>query len=282
MKILCSLILSLTFIFSATADRFADIEITVEPVSGQVYMLKGPGGNIGVLATAKGLLLVDDKFAPLAEKIEKAMKGIVDQELKYVVNTHYHGDHTGSNNYFSHQAPIFAHANVRKRLVSNKKLSEEALPVVTFEQGVTIHLEKEIVQLTHLPSGHTDSDTIVYFENANVLHTGDLFFEIGFPYVDLNGGGNVDGYLANVKHMIKTFPDDVKIISGHGKQSDKAGLKAFAVMMEDCIELVKRLLTEGKTEAEILAHGVDEKYKHLSWSFINEEKWLKTLIRAYK
>lgn len=282
MKNFYMIMLSLVISFSASANRFADVEITVQPVAEQVYMLKGPGGNIGVLATQKGLLLVDDKFAPLAEKIEKAMKSIVDQELKYVINTHYHGDHTGSNSYFSHKAPIFAHSNVRKRLANNAKLTEDALPVVTYEHGVTIHIEQETVQLTHLPTGHTDSDTIVYFKKANVLHTGDLFFEIGFPYVDLNGGGNVDGYLANVNYMIDNFPDDVAIIPGHGKLTNKAGLKAFATMMADSIVLVKKLLAQGKTDTEILAHGVDEKYKHLSWRFITEERWLKTLIAAYK
>lgn len=267
---------------SAFADRFKDVEISVTPVSDKVYMLQGSGGNIGLLATQEGLLLVDDQYAPLAERIEQAMKNIVDQPLKYVVNTHYHGDHTGSNSYFSEQAPIFAHTNVRKRIADDSKRSEKDLPVVTYQHGVTIHLADEKVVLTHLPSGHTDSDTIVYFKKANVLHTGDLFFELGFPYVDMKGGGNVDGYVKNVKYMIKNFPDDVKVIPGHGKLTDKAGLQSFVTMIEDCAKLVKQQLAEGKTEAEILARGVDEKYKHLSWRFITEERWLKTLIAAYK
>ncbi|WP_211185334.1 MBL fold metallo-hydrolase [Thalassotalea algicola] len=282
MKKLSSILLLSLFSFQAICDRYADVEIKVTQVAGQVYMLKGAGGNIGVLATQKGLMLVDDQFEPLAEKIEQAMKSIVDKDLKYVVNTHYHGDHTGSNSYFSHKAPIFAHNNVRKRLASNDKLTSDALPVVTYEQGVTIHLEQETVQLTHLPSGHTDSDTVVYFKNANVLHTGDLFFELGFPYVDTKGGGTVDGYLANVEYMIANYPDNVAIIPGHGKLTDKASLKQFADMIRECIKLVTEQLAVGKSEEEILTQGVAEKYKHLSWHFITEERWLKTLIKAYQ
>ncbi|WP_448211457.1 MBL fold metallo-hydrolase [Colwellia sp. MEBiC06753] len=276
--IITSLIIS-KFALATSTEKSA---ITVTPVAKQVYMLSGDGGNIGVLATEKGLMLIDNKFAPLAEQIEQAMKSLVDQELKYVINTHYHGDHTGSNSYFSHQAPIFAHSNVRKRLAEKSDADVAALPVVTYEQGVTIYLENEEVQLTHLPSGHTDSDTVVYFKNANVLHTGDLFFEIGFPYVDLNGGGNVRAYLANVKQLINRYPDDVVIIPGHGKLSDKKGYQAFATMIEESIALVEQQLKAGKSEQEILAQGIHEKYKHLSWSFINEEKWLKTLIKDLK
>lgn len=268
--------------FQSSARDFSDVKIETSKVAGDVYMLSGPGGNIGVLATDEGLLLVDDKFAPLAQKIENAMKGIVDKELKYVINTHYHGDHTGSNGYFSHKAPIFAHHNVRNRLKNNESLSSKALPVVTYDKGVTIHLANEEVQLTHLPKGHTDSDTIVYFKNANVLHTGDLFFAGRFPYVDTNGGGSVKGYITNVSYMVNNFPDDVVIIPGHGDLTDKAGMKTFLNMMIDTSEQVKAQLSAGKSEADILKAGVAQKYKALSWGFITEERWLKTLISAYK
>ena len=255
-------------------------QISVLNAKDNVYVLQGPGGNIGLLASANGLLLVDDKYAPLAEKIEKAMATVTDQKLKFIVNTHYHGDHTGSNEYFSSHAPIFAHENVRKRLDSNPEVAKAALPVVTYDDGINIYLDDEHIELSHLPSGHTDSDTIVYFTKSNVLHTGDLFFEVGFPYIDLNGGGTVAGYLANVQYMITQFPDDVVIIPGHGKLTDKSGLKAFAAMLEYSIERVGKAKADGMSEAEILAMGIGEKYEHLSWSFIDEEKWLKTLIQG--
>ncbi|SES77879.1 MBL fold metallo-hydrolase [Thalassotalea agarivorans] len=263
---------------AASAQDMSEVKIEASKVAGNVYMLKGRGGNIGVLSTNEGLVLVDDQFQALAEKIEAAMKQINDKPLKYVINTHFHGDHTGSNAYFAEKAPIFAHENVRARLAADERVSAKALPVVTYEGGVTIYLDNEEIQLTHLPSGHTDGDTVVYFKKANVLHTGDLFFELGFPFIDINRGGNVRGYLKNVKYMIDNTPDNVVIIPGHGKITDKDGLKAFAQMIEDCIVRVEAALKAGKSEADILAMGVEEKYKSKSWAFINEERWLKTLV----
>jgi glyoxylase-like metal-dependent hydrolase (beta-lactamase superfamily II) len=274
----------ITMLFSAltNAKTMADADITVQPAAGDVYILQGPGGNISVLATDKGLLLVDDKFAPLAEKIETAMKGIEDKELKFIINTHFHGDHTGSNQFFSHKAPIFAHENVRRRLSSKADHHAESLPVVTYKDGITIYLANEEIQLTHLPKGHTDGDTYVYFKKANVLHTGDLFFEVGFPFIDLKNGGSVKGYLANVQHMLKNTPDDAVIIPGHGQLTDKKSMLAFVKMMVFSIDKVSAALAAGKSEQQILSEGIGEKYQHLSWAFITEEKWLKTLIADLK
>lgn len=263
---------------SAAAQDFTNVKIDVEKASGNVYMLTGSGGNIGVLATEKGLLLVDDQFQPLAERIEQAMNNINNHDLKYVVNTHYHGDHTGSNSFFSHKAPIFAHENVRTRLKENEKRTVTDLPVVTYKDGITIYLDNETIKLTHLPSGHTDGDTIVYFEHANVLHTGDLFFEIGFPYIDLDGGGSVKGYLANVKYMIDHTPENVVIIPGHGKLTNKAGLIAFANMIDFSIKRVESAIANGLSNEEIISAGIGDQYKNKSWQFITEEIWLNTLI----
>jgi glyoxylase-like metal-dependent hydrolase (beta-lactamase superfamily II) len=260
------------------ARDFKDVKISVTKANANVYMLQGAGGNIGVLATETGLLLVDDQFAPLAERIEGAMKEIANKELKYIVNTHFHGDHTGSNSYFSHKAPIFAHENVRTRLSNQDKEKQVALPVVTYEQGVNIYLADEQITLSHFPSAHTDGDTIVFFNKANVLHTGDLFFEVGFPYIDLKNGGTVKGYLAAVNKIIAEIPDDVVIIPGHGKLSNKAQYQAFSEMISYSIKHVSALLAAGKNEQEILTIGIGKEYQHLSWRFITEEKWLKTLI----
>jgi len=264
------------------ARDFDDVEIKVIKANKNVYMLQGAGGNIGVLATETGLLLVDDQFAPLAERIESTMKNIVNKELKYIVNTHFHGDHTGSNSYFADKAPIFAHKNVRERLSKQEEKDQVALPVVTYEQGINIYLADEQITLSHYPSAHTDGDTLVYFNKANVLHTGDLFFEIGFPYIDLNHGGTVKGYLAAVNKIIAQMPDDVVIIPGHGEMTNKASYQEFAEMISYSIKHVSELLAAGKNEQEILAIGIGEKYQHLSWSFITEEKWLKTLITDLK
>ena len=280
-----AIIITLLFSLICTitnARDFDDVDIKVTKANANVYMLQGAGGNIGVLATKTGLLLVDDQFAPLAKRIESAMKEIANKELKYIVNTHFHGDHTGSNSYFSDKAPIFAHKNVRERLSKAEEKKQVALPVVTYEQGINIYLADEQITLSHYPSAHTDGDTIVYFNKANVLHTGDLFFEIGFPYIDLNHGGTVKGYLAAVNKIIAQLPNDVVIIPGHGKLTNKAGYQKFAEMISFSIKHVGDLLAAGKSEQEILTIGIGEKYQHLSWRFITEEKWLKTLITDLK
>ncbi|WP_068547176.1 MBL fold metallo-hydrolase [Thalassotalea crassostreae] len=272
--------LSLVMSMSCMAARdFSDAEIKAENVAGDVYVLTGPGGNIGVLATDAGLLLVDDKFAPLAEKIEAAMKTLNKAELKYIINTHYHGDHTGSNGYFGKQAPIFAHENVRTRVKEDNKQADADLPVVTYEQGITIHLHNEEVKIVHFPHGHTDGDSIVYFKNTNVLHMGDLFFQGRFPYIDLDHGGSVKGYLANVKKVTESYPSDVVIIPGHGDITDLKGLQQVVAMLEYSIERVSSALAAGKSSEQILKDGIGEKYKDWSWGFINEERWLKTLIK---
>ncbi|MBL4911423.1 MAG: MBL fold metallo-hydrolase [Alteromonadaceae bacterium] len=262
---------------AASSNEFDNVKINVIKARNNVYMLKGAGGNIGVLATDKGLIMIDDQFEPLAERIETAMQSISKQPIKYIINTHFHGDHTGSNGYFSHQAPIFAHQNVLERLLDEGKKAE-FLPDITYQDGIVIHLADEEVQLTHYPSAHTDSDTAVYFKKANVLHTGDLFFELGFPYIDLKRGGSVKGYLSAVQTLLAQVPDDVVIIPGHGKLTDKKRYQAFADMIAYSIKRVSQLLNEGKTEQEIVILGLGDNYKQWSWQFINEEKWLKTVV----
>ena len=279
MKKLFLVFLFLTQSVVALADsRFGNVKIEVQQANKNVYMLTGAGGNIGVLATDNGLLLVDDQFAPLAERIELAMSSISKKPLKYIVNTHLHGDHTGGNSYFSHKAPIFAHHNVRSRLKAKEGVEQSSLPVVTYENGVTIHLGKEVIKLIHLAGGHTDGDTVVYFKNANVLHTGDLYFQGRFPYVDLKNGGSVKRYLANVNYLVEHMPKDIVIIPGHGSMSNITELKAFAEMMVYSIDRVEKALAEGKSRQEILTMGIGDGYESMSWRFITEEKWLNTLI----
>ncbi|PCI60409.1 MAG: MBL fold metallo-hydrolase [Gammaproteobacteria bacterium] len=282
MKKLSILVLLSLFSYITVAQDFNNVKITPIKAAGNVYMLKGAGGNIGVLASDNGLVLIDDQFAPLAERIEAAMKTIKDKPLKYIINTHFHGDHTGSNNFFSEKAPIYAHQNVRARLMDKEPAEQVALPVVTYQQSMTIYFANEEIQLTHYAHGHTDGDTAVYFKKANVLHTGDLFFELGFPYIDLKHGGSVKGYLAAVEKMLAIIPDDVVIIPGHGKLTDKKRYQAFAKMIAFSIKHVTELLQQGKSEQAIIKLGLGDKYKSWSWQFINEEKWLKTLVKDLK
>jgi glyoxylase-like metal-dependent hydrolase (beta-lactamase superfamily II) len=260
-------------------DNFADVEITSKHVSGSVHMLEGAGGNIGVSAGAEGILIIDDQFAPLAEKIATAIGEISKSPMKYVVNTHYHGDHTGSNTYFKEVkgSTIFAHDNVRKRLAEKEEHTHSEFPVVTYQQGVTFHFNGDTIKVMHLPAGHTDSDSVIWFEEANVLHPGDLFFEGRFPYIDLDGGGTVAGYIKNMTKLIAMLKDDTKIIPGHGKLATKADYQKALHMIVDTAAIVKTMKAEGVSVEDAVKLGLGEKYKAWAWNFITEEKWVTTL-----
>jgi glyoxylase-like metal-dependent hydrolase (beta-lactamase superfamily II) len=260
-------------------DRFADVEVKASEVRGAVHMLTGMGGNIGVSAGEDGVLIIDDQFAPLAEKIAAALGELGSDKPKYVINTHYHGDHTGSNAFFhSHKgATIFAHENVRVRLASDEKVKPEALPTVTYDDGIKIYFNGETVHVMHLPVGHTDGDSVVWFEQPDVLHTGDLFFNGMFPYIDQGAGGNVEGYMESVQHLLNKIDDDTVVIPGHGKLSNKKEYTTFLNMISETFSYVKSLKQDGKSLEEVKAMGLDDKWADWSWNFISEEKWITTL-----
>tara|TARA_R110000868_G_scaffold215046_3_gene465137 strand:+ start:772 stop:1635 length:864 start_codon:yes stop_codon:yes gene_type:complete len=280
-KILLFSTLTTLFLTSSalSQDGFADVEISSQPVSGSVHMLQGMGGNIGVSAGAEGILIIDDQFAPLADKIATAIGEIAKTPMKYVVNTHYHGDHTGSNAYFKEvqNSTIFAHDNVRKRLADKEQHTHAELPVVTYQQGVTFHFNGDTIKVMHLPAGHTDSDSVVWFEEANVLHPGDLFFEGRFPYIDLDGGGTVAGYIKNVTKLIGMLKADTKIIPGHGNLANKADYQKALDMIVETAAMVKSMKTKGLSIEDAVKQGLGEKYKVWAWNFITEEKWITTL-----
>src|SRR6476661_2094885 len=217
------LFLSTTPFFSQ--QDFSKVEIKSTKVAGNVYMLEGSGGNIGVSVGPDGILIVDDQFAPLAEKIEAALKELNPGKLKFVLNTHYHGDHTGGNAHFGRQAHIIAHTNVRKRLGGKPGESKPELPIITFDDSLSVHFNGEEIKIIHVPPAHTDSDSIIHFTGANVIHFGDTFFSGRFPNIDLAGGGDVRGYIRNVEDAIKKVPADAKLIPGHGPLSTVKELK---------------------------------------------------------
>lgn len=265
--------------FTFANDRFADVKIDAQPVQGGVYILYGAGGNIGVLAGDDGLLLIDDQFEPLAPKIEAAVSLLTKtpQKVTYLVNTHYHGDHTGSNAYFSKSASILAHENVRKRLSVKSK---QGLPVITYQQGVKLHLNEQTVDVRHLPAGHTDGDSVVYFKQANVWHLGDLFFADRFPYIDTSSGGSVDGYIHNLETLISWINDDAPVIPGHGNLTNRAGLEKFLAMIKATRIEVEQMKAAGLSEQQAIEKGLDGRWKDWSWNFITEEKWIKTLYAS--
>ena len=191
--------------FAHAQQDFSKVEIQTIHVAKNIYLLQGAGGNIGVSVGLDGILIVDDQFAPLAEKIEAALKQLNPGKLKFVLNTHYHGDHTGGNAHFGRQAHIIAHANVRKRLGGRPGDSKPELPVITFNDSLSVWFNGEEIQLAHVPPAHTDSDSIIYFTDANVVHFGDTFFSGRFPNIDLGGGGDVRGYIRNVADALIDF-----------------------------------------------------------------------------
>lgn len=260
-------------------DRFADVEVKATAIKGSVHMLTGAGGNIGVSAGEDGVLIIDDQFAPLAEKIAAQLGELGSDKPKYVINTHYHGDHTGSNAFFhSHKgATILAHENVRVRLANDEKIKPEALPTITYEDGIKIYFNGETLHVMHLAVGHTDGDSVVWFEQPNVMHTGDLFFNGRFPYIDQGAGGNVEGYMDSVKQLLAKIDDETVIIPGHGDISNKQEYSAFLAMISETFNYVKALKQEGKTLDEVKAMGLDEKWADWGWNFISEEKWITTL-----
>lgn len=257
-------------------DRFANTELKAVNVSDNVYIVYGAGGNIGALVGEEGILIIDDQFEPLAPKIEKAVFELANtkQKVSYVVNTHYHGDHTGSNVYFSKSASILAHENVRKRLsVKSKK----GLPVITYQNGVKLHLNNQTVHVKHLSSGHTDGDSVVFFEQANVWHLGDLFFNMRFPYIDKKSGGTVSGVISNLSSLLDEMSDDTSIIPGHGDLTNKAGLQTHLDMILATQKEVMSMKAEGLSLEQVVERGLSEKWKQWHWNFITEERWITTL-----
>ena len=253
---------ALTFATSslfAQARDFSNVQIKVTKVAGNVYMLTGAGGNIGVSSGDDGIVIIDDQFAPLAPKIKEALKSISDKPLKFIINTHYHFDHTGGNEVFGAEATIVAHENVRKRLASGTTFgkvvtppaSKVALPVVTFNDRATIHANGEDIRAMHVVSGHTDGDSVIFFPQSNVVHMGDDFWNGGFPVIDVDNGGSVKGMIAAIEQVLPFINDDAKVIPGHGPLGDKKSLHAFLEMLKATSSAMEKEIKAGKTIEQI-------------------------------
>ena len=272
-------VLALATLASAQQD-FSNVEIKATHVAGNVYMLTGSGGNIGVSVGPDGILIVDDQFAPLAPKIEAALKQLNPGKLKFVLNTHYHGDHTGGNKHFGQQAHIIAHTNVRKRLGGKPGDSKPELPVITFDDSLSVWFNGEEIKLAHVPPAHTDSDSVVYFTDANVIHFGDTFFSGRFPNIDLGGGGDVRGYIRNVEDALRKTPADAKLIPGHGPLSTVKELREFRDMLVETSGIVEKAIAAGKTLDQIKADGLPEKWKGWAVPTLTTARWLEILYRG--
>ena len=264
----------------AQNDRFANVTIETVPVRGNISMLIGSGGNIGVSAGADGLLIIDDQYAPLAAKIKAALSQLGSDTPKFLLNTHFHGDHTGSNADFGVASIIIAHENVRGRLVAADSPSS-ALPVVTFDDDVTVHFNGENITLIHMPRGHTDTDSVVMFEDTNVIHMGDHFFNGSFPFVDIANGGTVQGYLVNLEKALSWIGDDTAIIPGHGPLGTKADLLAFYNVVKDTSTAIRVMKSQQMSVEEAVAAGLGGEYASWGQGFINEQRWIETVFASY-
>ena len=273
-------LLALSVVACGQQPDFSKTEMKTTHVAGNVYLLQGEGGNIGVSAGSDGVLIVDDEFAPLAEKIQAAVAQINPGKLKFVINTHFHEDHTGSNPYFRRQAPIIAQANVRIRLGAGKDDKREGLPVVTFNDTLSVHFNGEEIKLVHVPNGHTDSDSLIFFTKSNVVHMGDQFFSGRFPNIDLGGGGDVRGYILNVENAMKMIPPDAKIIPGHGPLSTMKEMKEFHEMLVTTAGIVEKAIADGKSFQQVKAEGLPERWKSWEAPTLKTDRWLDILYRG--
>lgn len=241
------------------ADRFAKVEIRAEKLADGVAVLFGAGGNIGVSYGPDGTVLIDDQYAPLTGKIQAAVKDLGADPVKYLINTHWHGDHSGGNENLGRAgALIMAHDHVRERLARGTDkiapAAPEALPVITYHDGIKLHLNGDEVRVRHMKHAHTDGDSIVFWKNANVLHMGDLFFhQVTLPFIDLNSGGNARGILAAAEQALTLVDDETKIIPGHGPVATRADLIAYRDMMKTVIAAVEKAQGEGKSLAAVQA-----------------------------
>ncbi len=283
-KFTLSLFLLMVFTVNAFAQQqdFSKVEIKTTKVAGNVYMLEGSGGNIGVSVGPDGVLIVDDQFAPLAEKIRAALEKLTQGRLRFVLNTHHHGDHTGGNAVFGETATIVAQSNVRKRLAANESLRRMALPVITFDETLSVHFNGEEIQAIHYPNGHTDGDGIIWFKTSNVVHLGDHMMTGSFPYIDNGAGGSADGWIRNIAAIIGKLPADIKIIPGHGRIASLDDLKQLHKGVVDATAFVRKHLGEGKDVAAIKAVGLPAELKVWGGSFITPDVWIETVARNTK
>ena len=285
-----SVVIILFFTISLSAQK-REVKIIPTKITDNIYMLEGQGGNIGLFIGKDGVFMIDDQFAPLTPKILSAIKKITDKPVSYLVNTHWHGDHTGGNaNMQKEGAVIVSHENVRKRMsvdqiVRGRKKAaspKEALPVITFTKDMMFFLNGEDILVSHIHNAHTDGDALVYFTNSNVLHVGDAYFQKGFPYIDVDSGGSIDGYIKGIEKMIALSDDKTVIIPGHGNLSSKKELGVYLNMLKMLRKTIAKKIKDGKTLEEVKKDTqITKPYKELSW-WITEEKIKEAIYRSLK
>jgi glyoxylase-like metal-dependent hydrolase (beta-lactamase superfamily II) len=296
-----SLLLScLFFVFLVTGipsycyaqQNFDQVQIQTDRLAEGIYMLTGSGGNIGVCVGDDGVLMIDSQYAGLTDKIRAAIAGISDKPIRFLINTHWHSDHTdGNENLAKGGAIIFAHENVRKRMSTNQSIfgnevpasPKAALPVVTFDQRMTLHLNGYEVELFYIPYAHTDGDIVVYFTEPDVLHTGDLYFEGMYPFIDISSGGSIGGMIKAVDQVLDMIDSDTIIIPGHGPRSNKEKLTGYRKMLATIRERVAQYVKEGKTLEDIQAAKPTQEFDAaMGQGFLNGEQFVGIVYDSLK
>ena len=280
--------ISILFLIIATPvfafQNMENVEIKVKQVSDHVYMLQGAGGNIGVLTGKDGVFMIDDQFAPLSQKIKNAIATISEEPIRFLINTHHHGDHSGGNANFKESGTlIMAHENVRKRLKESDSTGKK-LPVITFNDELNIHINNNDIMVAHVHNAHTDGDALIYFPQSNVLHTGDTFFNGMFPYIDLDSGGSIDGDIEAAQTGLNLINQNTKIIPGHGEIATYVDYQNYLEMLKGIRLNIQNAIDSGATEDEITKNEklTSEYYSddEASDFFINGEKIRTTVFKS--
>jgi glyoxylase-like metal-dependent hydrolase (beta-lactamase superfamily II) len=285
--VLFSLMIFWLTVQSTVAQEDATIEST--KLTDQIYMLTGHGGNLGVFIGQDGTFLIDDQFAPLTEKIIAELMVLGGDIPRFLINTHYHGDHTGGNENLGKAGTlIVSHDNVRERLQGGSFIREfnmlippaapVALPVVTFSEDITFHLNGDTVQVIHIPHSHTDGDAIIHFVEANVIHAGDIIFNGFYPFIDVSHGGTIKGMIEGTKLVLSLADDNTKIIPGHGPLTAKAELSGYLQMLETAYERLRKLKADGKTAQEAIEmKPLADLEKEWGDGIFNGDKWIEII-----
>ncbi len=284
-------------LFTTTAfaqQDFSKVQIKTEKLSATTYMMTGEGGNLGLSIGEDAVFVIDDQFAPLTSKIKAAIAKLTKKPIKFVLNTHWHFDHTGGNeNIGKAGALIVAHENVRKRMstegfikffgMKTKAGPKVALPVITFTQDMTFHINGDEVYAYHIASAHTDGDAIVHFKNSDVIHMGDTFFNKMYPFIDTSSGGKVDGMIGAADRVLAIAGDNTKIIPGHGTLANKTDLKAYRDMLSTVSARIKTQIKDGKNLEEVFAMKPTAEFDEI-WGkgFLQPQKWIEMMYENLK
>lgn len=293
MKLLKFLLISMVLIgchFAMAEDDFSKEIVKSTPLSPSLYMLEGAGGNMTALIGADGTLLVDDDFAEMADKLLTKLKDLKGQSPRYIVNTHFHYDHTGGNEIFGPTSTIIAATEVRERLKSEQTLWKkqhppvplQALPTLTFDQALTLHFSGQDVRAVHLPHGHTDGDTVVFFDHGKVVSMGDLYFAGMYPIFHPEHNGSLNGYVKNIEKVLKEIPEDSKIVPGHGPLSSKSELAKYHQMIVASINTVRKGVRAGRTLEQIQKAGLASEWESFSHGYLSTDKWIALLYKNIK